>query len=49
MDRHDTVARRDEGISLVEFCDCHKFVHTNEAVSQEWVEGPLPSRTNMCN
>lgn len=48
MDRHDIVARRDGGISLVEFCGYHKFVHTNEAVFQELTEGRLPSRTNTC-
>ena len=46
MGQHDIVARRDGGISLVEFCGCHMFGHMNEAVTQELVEGPLPSCTN---
>ena len=49
MDRRDIVARKDGGISLVEFYFCHTFGHTNEAVSQELVEDRLPSRTNMYN
>ena len=49
MDRRDIVARKDGGISLVEFCFCHTFGHTNEAVSQELAEDRLPSRTNMYN
>ena len=48
MDRHDIIARRDEGIALEESYGCHKFDHTNEAVCQGLVEGPLPSCTNTC-
>ena len=48
MDRHDKVVRRDEGIFWVEVWGYHRFVHTNEAVSQVFVEGQPPSRTNMC-
>lgn len=47
-DRHGKVARKDEGIFLARFCPSHKSVHTNEAVSQKFVEGRLPSRTNNC-
>ena len=46
MDQHDIVARKDGGISLEEFCDCHMSDHTNEAVSQGSAEGRLPSHTN---
>lgn len=45
-DRHDIVARRGGGISLEDFCDCHSFVHTNEAVYQELIEGRLLWHTN---
>ncbi len=48
MDRHDIVARRDGGISLVEVCGCHRFVRRNEAVFQVLIEGRLLSRTNTC-
>ena len=47
-DRHGKVARKDEGIFLARFCPSHKSVHTNEAVSQKFVEGQLPLRTNNC-
>ncbi len=46
MGRHDILARKDEGISLVEFWGCHKFDHMNEAAALEWIEGRLPSCTN---
>ena len=41
-DRHGKVARKDEGIFLARSCRSHKSVHTNEAVSQIFVEGRLP-------
>lgn len=48
MDRHDKAARKDEGIFLARFYPSHKFVHTNEVVSQKLIEGQLPSHTNNC-
>lgn len=48
MDRHGKAARKDEGIFLARFYLSHKSVHTNEAVSQKFVEGRLPSHTNNC-
>ena len=48
MDQHGIIARMDEDISWVEFCGCHTFDRTNEAVTPELVEGRLPSCTNRC-
>ena len=49
MDQHGITARKDEDISLAEFCCCHMFDRTNEAVILELVAGQLPSCTNTCN
>ena len=48
MDQHGITTRKDEDISLVEFCCCHMFDRTNEVVILESLAGRLPSCTNTC-